>query len=185
MTQAITYVVFPPRSSLLNIIDVADANGWTEAQRFERAERQLEEVIYELPDGETVVRGIDDHFVMVVFAAITGPKSAEAKKQLRSSGDSLDESTLWDWAATGSPQERGFAFRAFAAISEKTADPRVVELYSKAVKDDHPDVRQALVDSVGRAAWRELWPVVDELRKSNSQGSEALLRAYERHLPRT
>lgn len=184
MTQTTTIVVFKPRSSLLDIIDVADTNGWTEAQRFPREERQLEEVIYELTDGETVVRGIDDHFVIVVFASIAGPKSAEVEGQLRSSGNALDESTLWNWASTGTPQQRGFALRAFAATSEKDADPRVVELYTKALKDEHPDVRQALVDSVGRTAWQELWPVVDELSKAKAPGAEALLRAYEQHIAR-
>jgi len=184
MTNAIINVVFKPRSSLLDIIDVADARGWTEAQRFARGARQLEEVIYELPDGDTVVRGIDDHFMVVVFASITGPNRTEAEHELRSGGAALAEETLWNWAEGGSPQERSFSLRALAAISEKTADSRVVDLYTKALGNQHPDVRKALIEAVGRAAWSELWPVVDELNKARSPESETLRRAYEAHLPR-
>ena len=42
-----------------------------------------------------------------------------------------------------------------------------------------------VVRSVGRTAWSELWPVVDELSKSGDSESLALLRAYEKQLPRS
>lgn len=180
-----TILVFKPPASLLDVIDVADENGWEEAQRFLRDERRLEEVIYQLPDGETVVRGIDDHFVVIVYAAITGPRRAEAEQKLRSGGRVLDEATLWQWASGKKAEERAFALRAFAATSQKAADPRVVSLYQAAVQDDNPDVRKALVDSVGRAAWPELWPVVDALAKGGDADSKGLQQAYEKHLSRS
>ena len=77
MSEIETHVVFKPLASLLDVIDVAEENHWEEVQRFKRGERQLQEVIYELPDGETVLRGIDDHFVIVTYAIITGPHRAQ------------------------------------------------------------------------------------------------------------
>ena len=74
--------------------------------------------------------------------------------------------------------------RAFAAISDKAADPRVVALYTKAVKDEHPAVRAALIEAVGRAAWPELWPVVDELTGSGTAEAAVLKQSYEKHIPR-
>jgi hypothetical protein len=174
-------VVFRPQSSLLDVIDVADADGWVEAARFLRGERQLEEVVYELPDGDTVVRGIDDHFVVVTFAAISGPGRETAERRLRDSGDSLDDATLWRWTVSEDPAERGYALRAFAATSTRTADPRVVALYSAALADRHPTVRRALLDAVGRAAWAALWPVVEQLGPEDP----APHGAYETWLPRT
>jgi len=184
MSEIKTRVVFRPRSTILAIVDVADANDWTEVEHFRRAEKRNEEIVYELPDGETVVRGIDDQFVAVVFASITGPKQEEAEKTLRAAGRAMDDALLWQWAERGAPEERAFALRAFAATSDKTASSRVVALYSNAVKDGHPEVRAALVEAVGRAAWPELWPVVDELAQSGTAEASVLKEAYERHLPR-
>jgi hypothetical protein len=186
MSEPKIRVVFrPPAATLLAVDDVADANDWTEAAHFRRAERRNEEVVYELPDGETVVRGIDDQFVAVVFAHITGPKREEAERTLRAAGEAMDDALLWQWAESPVPKERAFALRAFAAISDETADPRVVALYSNAVKDENPEVRTALLEAVGRAAWRELWPVVDELARSGTAEAAVLKAAYERHVPRS
>lgn len=184
MSEPKTRVVFWPRATILAVVDVADANGWTEAEHFRRAERRNEEIVYELPDGKTVVRGIEDQYVSVVFASITGPKRDEAERLLRAAGRAIEDSILWQWAEGTSPKERGFAFRAFAATSDKTANHRVVALYSNAVKDENPEVRTALVESVGRAAWPELWPVVDELAKSGTAEAAVLKEGYEIHIPR-
>lgn len=184
MSEPTISVVFRPRATLLAVVDVADANNWREAEHFRRAERVNEEIIYELPDGETVVRGIEDQYVAVVFASITGPKRAEAEKTLRAAGRALEEATLWQWTASADPKERSYALRAFAATSDRTADPRVVTLYTQAIKDEHPEVRAALLESVGRAAWLELWPVVDELAKSGSPEAAVLKESYEKYLPR-
>jgi len=185
MSDTKIHVVFEPLATLLQVIDVADENSWNEAEHFKRGERQLEELIYELPDGETVVRGIDDHFVIVTFAVITGPARAEVEQKLRADGRALDEATLWSWTKSNNPEERAFALRAFAATSQKTADPRVVALYQGALEDDHPEVRKALVQSVGRAAWPELWPIVDELAKSGTSEAAVLKEGYEIHLSRS
>jgi hypothetical protein len=184
MSDPKTRVVFQPGATILAVVDVADANDWKEAEHFRRGERRNEEIIYELPDGETVVRGIDDQFVAVVFASITGPKRDEAEKTLRMAGRSVEDAVLWQWSESSDPKERTFALRAFAATSDKTANHRVVALYRNAVRDEHPEVRAGLLESVGRAAWLELWPVVEELAKAKSPESETLLRSYEKHLPR-
>jgi hypothetical protein len=178
-------VVFRPPATILAVVDVADANDWKEAEHFRRSERRNEEIVYELPDGETVVRGIDDQFVAVVFASITGPKRDEAERILRAAGRAMEDAVLWQWAEGAAPQERGFALRALAATSNKKANPRVVALFSNAVKDENPEVRAALVESVGRAAWPELWPVVDELAKSGTPEAAVLKEGYEMHLPRS
>jgi len=185
MSEPKTHVVFRPPATILAVVDVADANDWREAQHFRRAERRNEEIIYELPDGETVVRGIDDQFVAVVFASVTGPKRDEAEKTLRAAGRAVEDATLWQWTESDDPKQRSFALRAFAAMSDKTANPRVVALYTKALKDENPEVRAALVESVGRAAWPELWPVVDELAKSGTADAAVLKDGYEIHLPRS
>jgi hypothetical protein len=78
----------------------------------------------------------------------------------------VEDPALWQWTESADPKERSFALRAFAATLDKIANPRVVALYTKAIKDETPEVRAALLESVGRAAWLELWPVVDELAKS-------------------
>lgn len=184
MSDTKTHVVFEPLATLLQVIDVADENGWNEVEHFRRGERQLEELIYELPGGETVVRGIDDHFVIVTFAVITGPARTEVEQKLRAGGRALDEATLYSWTKSENFEERAFALRAFAAISQKAADPRVVALYEGALKDDHPEVRKALVLAVGRAAWPELWPVVDALAKSGDDETRVLRQAYEKHFAR-
>jgi hypothetical protein len=54
-----------------------------------------------------------------------------------------------------------------------------------AIADGHSVVRKALVDSVGRAAWPELWPVVDALAASGDADSKVLQQAYEKHLSRS
>jgi hypothetical protein len=185
MCEPKTRVVFRPPATILAVVDVADANDWREAEHFRRAERRNEEIIYELPDGETVVRGIDDQFVAVVFASITGPKRDEAEKTLRAAGRAVEDPALWQWTESADPKERSFALRAFAATSDKIANPRVVALYTKAIKDETPEVRAALLESVGRAAWLELWPVVDELAKSGTAEAAALKESYEIHLPRS
>jgi hypothetical protein len=184
MNDTKIHVVFEPLATLLQVIDVADENGWNEVEHFKRGERQLEELIYELPDVETVVRGIDDHFVIVTFAVITGPARAEVEQKLRAGGRALEEATLWQWTKSEDPEERAFALRAFAAISQKAADPRVVALFQKTLEDSHPDVRKALVQAVGRASWPELWPVVNVLAKSGAPDSVVLQEAYEKYLPR-
>jgi hypothetical protein len=185
MSEAKIHVVFEPLSTLLQVIDVADDNGWRQVEHFKRGERQVEELVFELPDGDTVVRGIDDHFVVVTFAAITGPARHEVEKKLRSGGRALTEATLWQWTESNDPNERAFALRAFAATSQKAADPRVVALYQAALDDPRPEVRTALVESVGRAAWRELWPVVDAIAKTGDAESKTLQEAYEEHFPRS
>jgi hypothetical protein len=184
MSETKTYVVFEPLATLLQVMDVADENGWTVAQHFRRGERQLEELVYELPDGETVVRGIDDHFVVVTLAVIIGPSSAKVEQKLRAGGRALSEATLWQWAKSKDHEERAFALRAFAATSEKMANPKVVDLYHDAVADQHPEVRKALIDSVGRAAWPELRPVVDKLAEAGDSDSMVLKRSYEQHFSR-
>lgn len=184
MSETKIHVVFEPLATLLEVIDVADENGWNEVERFQRGERQLQEVIYELPDGETVVRGIDDHFVIVTFAVVTGPAGAEVEQKLRAGGRALDEATLWSWTQSKNFEERAFALRAFAAISQKTADPRVVALFQRTLEDKHPDVRKTLVEAVGRASWPELWPVVNALAESGEPESVVLQQAYEKYLPR-
>lgn len=95
MSEAKIHVVFEPLATLLQVIDVADDNGWNQVEHFRRGERQLEELVYELPDGETVVRGIDDHFVVVTFAAITGPARVDVERKLRAGGRALEEISLW------------------------------------------------------------------------------------------
>jgi hypothetical protein len=184
MSEPKTRVVFRPPATILAVVDVADANNWKEVEHFRRAARRNEEIIYELADGETVVRGIDDQFVAVVFASITGPKKDEAEKALCAAGRSIDDATLWQWTESTNPKERSFALRAFAATSDKTADSRIVALYTKAVKDENPEVRAALVEAVGRAAWPELWPVVDALAKEGTVEAVALKESYDAHLPR-
>jgi hypothetical protein len=185
MSEIKTHVVFKPLASLLDVIDIAEENRWPEVQRFKRGERQLQEVIYELPDGETVLRGIDDHFVVVTYAVITGPMAAEVEEKLRRGGETLEEATLWQWTTSDDPAERAFALRAFAAISQESASPRIVSLYSDAVADDDPAVRAALIEAVGRAAWPELWPVVDAIAKAETPEAVVLKEGYELHLPRS
>ena len=185
MIEPETCVVFRPPATLLAVVDLADTLHWKEAEYFSRAERQNEEIIYELPDGETVVHGIEDQFVAVVFASITGPKRDEAEETIRSAGRALDDAVLWQWTESADPRERSFALRAFAAMAQETADLRVVALYTRTVKDKNPEVRAALVESVGRAAWPELWPVVDELAESGTTATAVLKRSYERYLPRS
>lgn len=184
MTEPKTHVVFKAFSTILAVMDVADDHGWEEVQRFKRGERQLEEFVYELPDGETVVRGIVDHFVAITFAVITGPGREDAERKLRSGGNAIDDATLWQWVKSEDPEQRSFALRAFAAISQPVADLRVVDAYQAAVRDPDTKVRQALIDSIGRTAWRELWPVVDELAKSGDETATTLRESYQRHLPR-
>lgn len=177
-----TCVVFEPDATILAVVDVARANHWKEVQRIKRGERRLEEVIYECADGETIVRGIDDHFVVIVFASITGPNRDEVEKKLRAAGRALDDTTLFRWAKSDDAAERSFALRAFAAISTETADPGVVALYTEALEDHEPQVRSALIESVGRTAWKELWPVVEELAASGASDAKALKESYERNL---
>lgn len=184
MKEHETLIVFRFPATLLAVVDVADDNDWTEVEHFERAERRNEEIIYELPDGETIVRGIDDQFVAVVYASIEGPNRELAEKTLRAAGRALDDVTLWQWTESADPKERSFALRAFAAISDEAADPRVVTLYTKAVKDEHPEVRAALIEAVGRVAWPELWPVVDKLAGSGTDEAAVLKQGYEKHIPR-
>jgi hypothetical protein len=184
MSEPEVCVVFEPDATILAVVDVARANRWKEAQRIARGERRLEEVIYELPDGKTVVRGIDDHFVAVVLAAITGPQSEEAERTLRAAGRAVDDTTLWQWAESKDPKERAFALRAFAATSRETVDARVVALYTRALKDQSAEVRKALLEAVGRAAWPELWPLVDALDESGTADAKALLQSYGTHVLR-
>lgn len=184
MSEAKIHVIFEPFATLLQVIDVAAENDWKQVKHFKRGEKQLEELVYELPDGEAVVRGIDDHFVIITLAVITGPARAKVEQKLRSGGRALEETVLWQWARSEPPEERAFAIRAFAAMSQKAAAPRVVALYQEALKDAHPIVRKALVDSVGRAAWRELWPAVDALAASGDHDAMVLKQGYEKYLPR-
>ncbi len=184
MSDAKIYVIFEPFATLLQVIDPAYDNGWKQVEHFSRGEKQLEEWIFELSDGETVVRGIDDHFVIVTLAVISGPASAEVEQKLRAGGRALEWDTLWQWTMSENAKERAFALRAFAATSERTADPRVVALYQAAVEDKDSIVRTALIKSVGRAAWRELWPVVDALAASGDADALVLQEAYTKHLPR-
>jgi len=184
MREPESCVVFEPFATLLAVVDVADANMWQEVQYFSRDERRNEEIIYELDDGETVVRGIDDQFVAVVFASVTGPRRVEAEQLLRAAGRAVDDIELWQWARSDDPARRAFALRAVAATSTGSADPRIVSLYTEAVSDGDPVVRAALLESVGRAAWPELWPVVDALASPETAEGTALKDAYEAHLPR-
>jgi hypothetical protein len=52
------------------------------------------------------------------------------------------------------------------------------------LKDHDLQVRSALIESVGRAAWKELWPVVEELAASGDPDARILKESYERHLGR-
>ena len=185
MSEPETCVIFRPPATLLAVANVADTLAWKEAEYFRRAEQQNEEIIYELSDGETVVRGIEDQFVAVVFAAITGPKRDEAEQTIRAAGRALEDAVLWQWTESADPAERSFALRAFAATAQETADLRVVALYTRTIKDKNPEVRAALLESVGRAAWPELWPVVDELAESGTPATAVLKRSYEKYLPRS
>src|SRR6266571_7431760 len=183
-----SYVILHPDRATIDVVEVAEQNSWRHAQTFQPAEKRLYEEIYEVPGDNTVVRVIDDHFVQVVFVVSRGQSREKAAALVLSSVESLDEATLWRWLGSDKPRERAYAIRALAAISPNEADSRWVEAFKRAACDKTPEARRGLIGALGRAAWPELWPIVDELDRSETDGElreevRVLRESYGRHIP--
>lgn len=178
-------VVFGPTATILSVVDVADENGWPEVERFEQSEKQLEESVFLLPDGETTLRAINDHFVDVIIASVVGPAQDQVVSKLRARRDAVDAAVLWQWAESDVPAQRGFALRAFAATCDLVPDSKVMSLYERALKDPDPMVRKALVDAIGRTGWDSLWPLVEKLADTKDPDALGLQAAYQKHHPRS
>ena len=183
-----TFVIFPRRRATVSGVDVAEENGWQHAQTIHPAEKRLYEEIYRTDDG-TVIRIIDDHFVMVVFAAITGESRRQVATILRDALNAFDEETIWQRTESSGPDVRAHAVRALAAICPDHSDARWVEAFSKATRDSSPKVRSATADALARAAWPELWPVLDDFVNNEKDAdvkreAEEVRASYEALVPR-
>jgi len=183
-------IVFPPARATVSGVDVAIEQGWRHAQTIDRAEKRFYEEIYRVDDGGTVVRFIDDHFVMVVFAAVTGPDREKAAAIIQKSLGGLDFDGLVRWLSSPEERRRAHAIRGLGAICPNQADPRWVDAFEKAVHDPSVQVRLALADSLARAAWPELWPVLDDFARDEKDDSvraeiQQVREAYAANLPHT
>jgi hypothetical protein len=133
---------------------------------------------------EAVVRVIDDHFAEIIFVAIQGRGRSEVEAVIRKEVETLDRKAIDALLKSERPKDRATGIRILAAVAPDVADPQIVSAFSAAAKDSAPEVLHALVDAVSRAAWPELWPVVEELASTGMPEAQDLRKAAQAHLPR-
>lgn len=178
-----TIVVLKPPRATIDVVRAARKNGWRHQQRIDPTEQRLYEEIYTVPGTDTVVRVIDDHFVQIIYVALQGKDRDAVETSLRQQVETLDDAAVDALVGSTIPKERAIGIRILGAVAGDTADPRTVEVFKKATRDTAPEVFKALTAAVGRAAWSELWPVVDELVKTGKPEASDLQKAYQARGP--
>jgi NTP pyrophosphatase (non-canonical NTP hydrolase) len=179
----ILVVLKPPRATI-DVVRVAGRRRWNHRQRILPTERRLYEEIYEVAETGTIVRVIDDHFMQIIFVALQGNGRDVVESVLRKEIETLDDAAIEALLRSEKPKDRATGIRVLAAIAPDTAEPKIVKAFAKAAKDPALEVFQALVEAVGRAAWPELWPVLDELVKTGKAEAEDLKNAARAHITR-
>jgi hypothetical protein len=179
-----TLVVLKPPRATIDVVRAARKNNWRHVKRIDPGERRFYEEIYEVPDTGTVVRVIDDHFVQIIYVALQGEGRQQVESTLRKQVETLEDTAIDALLKSQNPKDRATGIRILGAIAPDIADNRITEAFSKALEDKSPEVFKALIAAVGRAAWPELWPIVDDLAKTGKPEAEDLQKAYERHIPR-
>ena len=179
-----TLVVLKPPHATISVIKVAERHHWRYRQQILPAERRLYQEIYEVPSSGTIVRIIDDHFVMIIFVVLEGPGRAEVEALIRQEVETLDDKSIASLVASNKPKDRATGLRILGAIAPDVADPNTVKVFSEAAKDKTPEVVAALMDAVSRAAWPELWPVIEELAKAGTPEAKELYESAVKQLPR-
>jgi len=179
-----TLVVLKPPRATISVVRTARAHKWRHVQRIDPGERRLYEEIFEVSDTGTVVRVIDDHFVQIVFVALTGDGREQAESILRAEIETLDDAAIDGLLTSDQAEQRATGVRILGAIAPDTADRRTLDAFTRAAADRSAEVLDALIAAVGRAAWPELWPVVDEIATRNAEAEE-LAKAYGTTVPRS
>jgi hypothetical protein len=179
-----TIIVLKPPHATISVIKVAEKHHWRYRQQILPAERRLYEEIYEVPSSGTIVRIIDDHFVMIVFVALEGPGRSEVEAIIRQEVETLDDKSIAVLLKSNKPKDRATGLRILGAIAPDVADPNTVKVFSEAAKDRAPEVVAALMDAVSRASWPELWPVIEELAKADTPEAKVLYETALVHVPR-
>ena len=178
-------MVLEPFAVAAEVDDIARENGWNHVQRIPKTDDQFYEEIYEIADGKTTVRFIEDHYTMIPYIVISGNNQKVTETLVRSKIESYTEDQLWEWAEKGTRSRRELAIRCLGAIAPDTADERFVECFTAAANAKQAMIRRAAIISLARVAWPELWPIVRE-RAKNERNEEVrklaqnLQRAYEK-----
>jgi hypothetical protein len=180
-----TLVVLKPPRATIDVVEVAKQNHWRHIQRILPGNRRFYEEIYQVTASNTVVRVIDDAAVQIIFVALQGEGRKEVESKLRREIETLDEAAILALLDSKNPKDRATGLRILGAVAPDRADMKTVAAFAKAAKDGAPGVFKALIAAVGRAAWPELWPIVDELAKSKEPEAKELKSAYEAHIPRS
>jgi hypothetical protein len=179
-----TLVVLKPPRATIDVVRLARKLKWEHKQRIDPGERRFYEEVYEVPGSGTVVRIIDDHFVQIIYVAIEGSGRKDVEAAIRKEVQTLDDSAIAALVKSDNAKERATGIRILGAIAPDTADKGTVAAFKAAADDDSADVFKALTAAVGRAAWPELWPVVDKLAATGKAEGKDLAKAYEARVPR-
>ena len=150
-----------------------DALGYHWVQRIPAGERQLQEEIWELPNGRGAVRYVWDHFVDV-------PSVRAESDQRGAPGDILHEldahlpllhpGKLERMTRSTEPGERRYALRALASVITDF-DWGVVEELRTALKEDDPSMRRLALDAIARYPYKVFTSDLDELGKTDPDDS--------------
>jgi len=159
MSDTEILLILRPFGSFSTVNDFSIREGWQHADSFERTDTQFMEEIWEVDNDAAVVRYIDDHFVSAIYLCVTGDQRERVAQHIVKNLDIMPMEELWQDARFGKKKNLGQAVRFLSAIIDEY-NPDFAKILDEAADHEDPEVRDAVLLSIGRAAWPELWPVV-------------------------
>lgn len=140
----------PENGTLDDVKRVMEARGYTWVQRIPKAELQLAEEIWRLPDDRGAVRYVYDHFVEVPSIRAESDIHGEPAKILIDLERDLPMLHIEDLTKqVQSPPQRIYALRALAAITT-TFHGDVIAAFKAAIKDPDPAIRRLAMVVISR-----------------------------------
>jgi hypothetical protein len=152
---------FPQVSTL------AQRLGWSLRRIFPRGQEQLFEAIWEAADRTTVIRFIHDHCVNAHFMVFDGPQAVEACRTVREELLCFDFQESLEMAEDADAEERAYALPFLAVLAPLEVEPVLLATFDRLASDADENVRQVLLDALGRVAWPELRAIAHKMATSD------------------
>ena len=156
-------VLAPGRDTLARIEAIATSAGWRWVARFPEAPRQLHEEIWEIDDGQMVVRYIDDRYVDTRLLSVQGNHGQAVYgllERLRQDLGGEEREDLLILTGGEDPAARMHGISGLAA-STPEFDGDVFEAVLAALDDEEPALRARAFQCIARLAWYEFAPEIE------------------------
>lgn len=163
-------VVFTSEVNERHVISALEDSGWIKSPQKPEADEKL--LVKPGTDAEITI--VDDQFIVVLYAFITGGSRNEVASMLASKFsviECMDEVKEF-YKATSTTKKLTHLYNAGVTLSSKEKEAGI-QLIKDALQDPDPDIRIAALLATGYSAWPE-WEAI--LREFISQESDERLR---------